>query len=314
MNKSSFLGWIPSGGASAAFSIVAAALFALGASALGATTAQSRDGFYAALELGASRDAALDAVVSGVSHPTRCDRLLYAAPADAPTDDACTNYTPSVLLTNSFAARNGFAGAVAVGYAMGNLRVEAEFLQRRRPLSSAPVRLAGGHATLLSKDSEWTPIDRPSETVSNFVARQLFANVYYDIANNSTWTPYAGAGLGATQILARYSNRFVRRRDLGDLEWQQAAEGTVSTLDAGINGIAFGAQAVAGLDYALDDRISLTAKLRWAWSGVVEEKNLLWTLIRSHEPVHADGATPFTSDVKLGADSHFALTLGVRIR
>lgn len=314
MNKFSPLGQMSAAFASATMSIVAASLFALGVFTRDASAAQNHDGFYGALELGAARGTALDAVVFGLSHPTRCDRLLYASPADAPTDTACTDDTPATLLTNTFSARNGFAGTLAAGYAMGAVRVEAEFLQRRRPASTAHVRVAGGHATLLSKDSEWTPLDRPTETVSDFVARQLFVNFYYDIKNASKWTPHAGAGFGAAQTAARYSNRFVRRRDLGDLEWQNAAEGTVSLLDAEINGIAFGAQAMAGLDYAVDGRISLGAKLRWGWSNVVEEKNLLWKLIRSHEPVHADGATPFASDVRLGADSYFLLTLGVRIR
>lgn len=292
----------------------AAVLFGLGVSAPGPAAAQDRGGFYAALELGAARGAALDTDVAGVNHPTRCDRLLYAAPGDAPTDAACTDDSPATLLTNSFSAGSGFAAAAAGGYALGALRVEAEFLQRRRPASSALVRVAGGNAPLLSKDSEWSPFDRPSETVSDFVARQLFVNVYYDAANASRWTPFAGAGVGAARTAARYRNRFVRRTDLGDLEWQNAAEGTVSLLDAEVAGVAFGAQALAGVDYAVDDRVSLVAKFRWAWSDAVEAQDLRWTLIRSHEPVQADGATPFTSDVRLGPDSHFALTLGVRIR
>ena len=85
----------------------------MGVSTPGAAAAQDRDGFYAALELGVARGVVLDTDVAGVNHPTRCDRLLCAAPADAPVDAVCTDDSPATLLTNSFSARNGFAGAVA---------------------------------------------------------------------------------------------------------------------------------------------------------------------------------------------------------
>lgn len=54
-----------------------------------------RDGFYAGLQLGVALPAALTTVRTYVSHPTRCDTLLYPLRVSPPADDpACRDSRP----------------------------------------------------------------------------------------------------------------------------------------------------------------------------------------------------------------------------
>ena len=61
---------------------------ALGLSLLGTAAAArgqtDQDGFYVGLELGRAHASTLTSSVTGVNHPTRCDRLLYPASTSPP--------------------------------------------------------------------------------------------------------------------------------------------------------------------------------------------------------------------------------------
>ena len=73
---------------------------------------------------------AVTASTSGINHPTRCDRVLYADPSRAPVDAARTDNTVRALLRDSFDLSGSFAGMASFGYARDRLRIEAEFLSR----------------------------------------------------------------------------------------------------------------------------------------------------------------------------------------
>ena len=292
--------------------IPAAALIACSSLATGTVLGQG--GFYFGVEVGPNSAGELESTVDGVNHPTRCDRLLYANPGDAPTDAACTDNQARSLLVNTFDGEIGFAAVFSLGYAWGNVRLEGEYAQRYRPGMTAPFQGAGGNAALSSKDSEWNELDLPSETISNLRFRQLFMNAFYDFAGESRWTPFVGIGAGVVQSRIGYGNRFVRKPELGNEDWQNAAEGTLSFLDATVEGFTLGYQAMAGFGYAIADQVSFTARVRWSRSHAVHEEDLRWTLIRSHEPVQADGRTPFETDVEFGPSSWIGLTLGLRVR
>ena len=62
-----------------------------------------RDGFYVGLEMGRAHASTLTSSVTGVNHPTRCDRLLYPASTSPPaSDEACRASTPTAILRNAF--------------------------------------------------------------------------------------------------------------------------------------------------------------------------------------------------------------------
>ena len=58
---------------------------------------QSQRGFYYATRVGVASGASTVAHLTGINHPTRYDRPLYADPNDAPTGPECQGVTVGVL-------------------------------------------------------------------------------------------------------------------------------------------------------------------------------------------------------------------------
>ena len=299
----------------------------LGLAAL-ATSAAAQDarGIYVATNLGLAAAADADATMFGANNPTRCDRLLYADPADAPTDAACAVSLASARQgLFDFDGGFGFAGAVALGYTAGGLRVEVELLRRDQPVDTAPFQ-AGNDVALVGKNTEWNAVSPPHGEISDFRSLQVFGNVYYDFDNVSAWTPYVGAGAGLATVDFDYSQQFLRKSlDEGYLEafggsrsdvasapeWQRAAAGTISTLSETVSRSTFAYQLLGGIDRALSDRTTLGIKARWTVLGTVSAE-LPWTAIRSHRPVRADGSTLFVMDFDFEQLGYFTVAVEMR--
>ena len=87
-------------------------------------------GAYLAVGVGFAQGAATESTLGGTNSPTRCDRLLYPNPADAPTDAGCAEGTLDGLYL--FDPERGLTGSFALGYSFGALSVEVEALQRHQ--------------------------------------------------------------------------------------------------------------------------------------------------------------------------------------
>ena len=212
-----------------------------------AATAQEDRGFYIGFGAGLSADDTLETSVSGVNHPTMCDILLYRD--DPGADDPsvfpeCNDSTSRLLGTSRHDGGTRFAGSINFGFDFGRLRIEIEHLNRSQKGGTVPILTSRENPGLVSKSAEWSPLDPPSSTVSDYRRRELFANVFWDIENESAWTPYVGLGLGVARANLRYSTRFVRKTlaqgyqdvdpPLTILDRPTAAAGTVSLLDCGV--------------------------------------------------------------------------------
>ncbi len=274
------------------------------------------EGFYLGVEVGLTDSKDIRIANQAISHPTRCDSLLYANAADVPSEAACTDNVVRELYRSLFDVESGFAGGFTLGYRFGAIRVEAEYLYRHQGGQQKPIDLgSAGNAALGTKDSEWDRDAPPESGIHDYQGQNFFLNTYYDFLNDSDWTPYLGAGVGLGRIDMGYHNSFLRRNDLGRLgpeEWRQAAAGTVSKLDTELSDTRFAFQFLAGVEYALGERTSLGFKGRWVRIDGFTEENRLWTKIRSHSPVIADGITPFTSDLELDDIEHWTLSAGIR--
>lgn len=309
---------------------------ALGVGVLGAAaaaSAQDRRGGYFGIELGLTAAAGITSPLSGISQPTRCDRLLYGDRAQAPSDAAwCAVGAPRTIYTAEFRPGPGFAGAVSGGYAFdGGLRIEGEFLNR--PQGDAESPLPGTTDVTRGKAREWSL--PPTAGVSDFRARQFSVNAYYDFVNDSPWTPYAGAGLGWARTSLRYRNLYVRKTvDDGYLDVfldtldadasahfttvgldprrvAEAAAGTVSFTNSPASRTVFGFQLLGGADYALAEQVSLGLKARWARFAALDH-DTIWERVRSHAPVLADGVTPYDLDVRLEGMGYWGVTVGLK--
>ena len=97
-------------------------------------------GFYVGVRAGTALGADTEALLESFNSPTRCDVLLYANPADAPTDPDCNRRDPFAG-TYAFDPGAGTAGSVAIGYSFGGLSVEVEAAQRTQAVPAARFSL-----------------------------------------------------------------------------------------------------------------------------------------------------------------------------
>lgn len=280
------------------------------------------DGLFVSFAVGHGTES-LDASTWGVNHPTRCDSLLYSDREDAPSDAACTDDTPREFFGGSFDLGSAFVGSASVGHAWDRVRIEAELLVRSHASASVPAVASTGNVALHGKQSEWSPHTPPAYRISDFRSHQLFVNVHYVLAAMHAWTPYVGAGAGFARVSANYSGSYLRRTIAegyvqatgGDpaqpADWQLAGSGSVSALEVEVDDTLLGYQLFIGIDRALSEHATFFAMVRW--SGFEEaNSNDLWTTVRSHTPVHADGVTPFRTDQAFDGIGGFAATVGLR--
>ena len=304
----------------AAFFIVALAVGMLNASA---AAAQGDSGFYVGVGGGFASTSTLGSSVYGVNHPTRCDTLLYADPGMAPSSDpACLDMTPRVTSTGSVSPDPGFTGGFTAGYDFGRVRAEFEYRARTHGGDASLVGSSSNSAKA-SKAKEWNPEYPPVEFLSSYRVHQFFVNVHYDFQNDSRWTPFVGAGTGMARTKFRYGRHLLRKTiaqgyqdvdpPLTIADRPAAAASTLSLLDREVDGAVAGFQVLAGVDYALGKRTSLGLNLHWARLGDVTE-DVVWSVIRSHEPVRADGVTPFSSELTFSNFEFSGLTLVLKYR
>ena len=295
----------------------------LGSASLASAEEKSRRGFYVGIDVGLTHAASMGSPLSGISHPTRCDSILYQQanqqkPEHIQTDPDCTTTTPrDPIYTADFDLGTGFAGALSAGYTLDNLRFEVEYLHRRQGDDSS--LLPGTTDVTRGKGREW--LQPPSAGISDFQANQLFLNAYYDFRNDSPWTPYLGAGLGWARTSLRYENLYIRKNGqayldaVSDQDWplqvKREAAGTVSYLNTRISKNLFGFQFLGGLDYALTEKVSIGLKGRWARFQNIRH-NAVWNSIRSHAPVLADGVTPYRVRIKLDNVEYWGMTIGLK--
>ncbi|MCY3853361.1 MAG: outer membrane beta-barrel protein [Gammaproteobacteria bacterium] len=295
--------------------------------------------FYVGADIGLADSRTLDSRISGHSKPTRCDVLMYGdetrPSAAIGNDPACTDDSIKEKWNSRFDAGSGLAAGLHAGYARNRWRIELEFMHVEPGSASYPIVTASTHPGLASKDREWSETEPPYEWISDFRIRQYFANVFYDFATESRWTPYAGIGAGWARTKMQYKRRLLRKSiDEGYLdvapdvpaaqsgygwddgswrEWRTNAAGTLSAMDIELSDTLFGFQLLAGIDYALTDRSSVGVKARWAQFDEFRD-HTTYDRIRDHAPVDVDGITPFGDQVRMDNIEYWAVTVGFKHR
>ena len=301
------------------WAIVTALCSALACAADGAAAQGDRDGWYGGLQLGVAFPAAVNSARRYVSHPTRCDILLYPPSVAPPGDPACRDNRPGVT-SNKFEPGIGPAGGLMVGYAAGKLRYEMEYLYTSPGSDESPI---GGTTStaLLNKSSEWSTEQPPFEWIGDHTAHQVFANLYYDFVRDSRWTPFVGAGIGWAAMELNYYLQFIRKPEAEylqlefDPDWpevaKRAAAGTASILDTYPSENVFGYQLLVGVDYALTERTSVGVALRWARFDDIDHE-AVYNIVRSHAGVLADGVTPFNNELEFSGIGYRTLTVNLK--
>ena len=279
---------------------------------VGSSSALAEGRAYIGVETGFSMSGDLDSAQFTVNHPTRCDKLLYET-GMPPDDPACASDKTSSF-ENTFSPGAGIAGGVTLGYDLDSgLRFEAEYFYSRQGKDRNLIPLGSDSDDPLDqKTSEWEPSNLPYEEISDISTHNFFLNVYYDLHSDSPFVPYVGAGVGMGSTQMTYLSSAQRKDPLGDAQWQKKAAGTTSYIDTELEKTRFGFQVAGGVDYELTPEVSFGVKVRWIRLNGFDSDGELWDSIRDHEPVRADGVTPFTSDIEIGDASSLVVTLGLK--
>ena len=289
-----------------------------------AASAQGQDGFYLRGDFGDSDALTILGRMEGVDQPTGCDRLLYPDPAAVPRDPACSGTASGVFATMAFdrgAETMTSATALALGYARGWLRLEAELNNTVLGATSAPLVDAGGLAP--ERVREWSAVEEPQARVSGFNITDLFLNVLLDYNNSSRFTPFFGVGGGVSNVILVFKGLRVRRTltdgfapeggvdpgaEVAVPAWQTRAAGTADSAWLQLAESTIGTNLIGGVAYEANERFGIALRGRYARYGDVRKPGK-WDQVRSHAPVLADGSTPATFDLVLSDIVFYAVTI-----
>lgn len=256
--------------------------------ASGAMAGADRDGMYVGLDLGMVFPEDIDSDAGDNDVATACDSHIFSATGTPPLET--TGCGGGDSWSNSFDPDTGLLSGVHIGWFHGNLRTELEYFHWAADGDSNPIEDLNDFT---GKNAEF---QFQNETVDNITGHNLFANVYYDFASHSRFTPYIGAGLGWQKISFDYTGIFLRNTRAvfqadTELQPRTAAAGTVTQIEKELDDDLFGYQLMAGVDYALTERLALGGKLRYTRFDDFDGGRNEYDQLRSHESRTTDPAT-----------------------
>lgn len=280
---------------------------------------------YLSLQSGlATSHSDVDVDVYGINHPTYCDVVLYPDPSDAPTDGACALYEYQRAWAGLYKPDGGWIASLAYGRVFGSWRIEGmyERNQFRSDQQLLPLAISGDSA-ILSKTNEWSQYALPNNSYDDQSTSIVGVNVLreFETASRRIWDSwYLGAGLGIAFLDFNYGNEFLRKT-VGEgyldvpfpIQWPDIAKsnaaGSLSSFTTSVQERVLTYSLIAGFDIFAGTDLTFGVRFSWRVIDDVEHDGALWRTIRSHEPVLADGRTPFESDFAFKSWSY--LSIGV---
>ncbi len=264
---------------------------------------------YVSLQWGfAMTHSDVDVDVFHINHPTYCDSVLYPDPNDAPTDGACSLNERQRSYAGIFTPNGGWLASVAFGRDFGAWRVEGRYERNQFGSAEQLLPLAtSGDSAILSKTNEWSQFALPNNSFDDQGSSILDVSVIFDFQLTTNWSAYVGSGAGVALLNFDYGNEFLRKT-VGEgylevpfpIQWPTAAKlnaaGTLSAVEKAVQKSTMTYNMMAGVDFHHGPNLKLGVRISWRVIDDVEQDKALWTTIRSHAPVIADGRTPFESD------------------
>ena len=211
---------------------------------------------YVSGELGVNFWQPLDTERHDTDRASVCDEYInpnYATIANCTGPDRGSDSVRG----NHFGADEDILFGMAFGYYFADPRFRVEF-----EYFASETSLGGGDV----RTNVVEEIVRVEEHIGDLSSHNLFANVYYDFANDSRFTPYIGFGLGLGLIELEYSGVF--EQDIAG-----ESEGLSDTL--------FGYQMLLGADYAVTESVLLGVKGRWVQFNSFRDEDD-WDQLRSY--------------------------------
>ena len=265
----------------------------------------AKDGFYIGGDLGIAVASEMDMKGNDNDYDTPCDKDINptgfqtnenSGGLESPKDcSVVPKERQSLWFHNGIDGGTGLLAGVALGYRLGNFRVEGEYFYRGTTYDSTA-------ASTIVKDPETTrkvreELDALDGSVDDVLSHNFFANLYYDYHSDSKFTPYLGLGVGFASVSLDYFGVFKRKADPtaiktfddtvdgSDAETARNLNRTLAgttTIGRGkLSDTLFGYQVIAGVDYQVSEPVSIGLKFRWADFGEFEDGRE-WDQLRSH--------------------------------
>lgn len=191
------------------------------------------------------------ALLIGAGSPAMADEMesdLIGVYAGAKFIDSYQTMWPSMLGYNYYHTQNTVGGGVFAGYDFYPqhnvpIRTELEYAIRSNVKFSESVNVGGGNI----------------EAEANWGLQTVLLNAYVDWHNDTNFTPYLGAGIGAAFLSSEYKLTASSGSDKASIK-----ESTTNTVLAGHFGF--------GAAYAFSDNISADLGYRMLFTGDSETK------------------------------------------
>ncbi len=249
----------------------------------------SRNGIYAGFELGTVIPGEWDTGGMDNDVRTACDDHLFGGARLRTTGCGSGD-----SWTNEIEFDTGVLGGLQLGWFHDRFRFELEYAY-----SHLGGDRGGINEAIAGKENEFQYINEKFENVSN---HDLFLNAYVDFPARPGITTYLGFGVGWRQMELDYTGTYLRNtydffvdpannsNPANMLDDRREAAGTITRIEKELDDDLFGYQFIVGADYALDERLTLGAKLRYTRFEDFDGGGHEYDYLRSHESNTSPGA------------------------
>lgn len=286
--------------------------------------ASAADGWYMGMDLGVAISPDVDVETGGLddwtsSNPellARCDVTLNPERVQTEGLQCRDDPQPWGPMKESFNGGMGILAGVALGYRMGNFRIEGEYFYRNAAHDDTDVPRTATYDP--STDTQFALVQ---DAVDDVLTHNFFANLYYDFHSDSKFTPYLGMGVGLASVTVEYRTLWHRsgisqtkvfdNTPPGGQELNQKLAGTITGDRAKLSDLLFGYQALAGVDYQVSDPVSIGLKFRWADFGEFKDESH-YDRLRNHASVAGNPPVPVTYYVRTDDIQFWGVSLNVK--
>ena len=257
----------------------------------------AKDGWYMGMDLGIAMAPEMDVNGRDNDLGSTCD--LFYNPKGYGVDQRdhkCvhTDKSKGDSWTNVIDGGAGVLAGLALGYRLGDFRMEGEYFYRTATHDDKSDKTIYDDTPsgIAEQDAE---LEEAIAGVDDVLSHNFFANLYYDFRSDSKFTPYLGLGVGVARVSLDYFSRWKRSDDPDDIKayiayvpadekrrHQERLAGATTVGRAKLSDTLFGYQVLAGVDYQVSAPVTIGLKFRWADFGEFQDREE-WDQLRSHD-------------------------------
>ncbi|MDE2972440.1 MAG: outer membrane beta-barrel protein [Acidobacteriota bacterium] len=303
-------------------SAAAVAIAVSWAAAPEALAQEERSGFYLRGDLGANLATGVVLLGKSNDRASRCDEFINPRYAEIP---GCTDPDRGSAAgwQTAFDPAYGTLAGLAVGHRVSDwFRMEVETFHRESEYDqTSPVASATGD-TAGKLEGE---IVRAEDRIGSVSSRNVFLNLVFDLPVEGALKPFAGLGVGVSWTELDYGDLWVRNADPAKIataaglpneeEVRRNLAGTTSSKQGELSDRLTAFQALAGVDWEVNETASLGVQARYVRSDPFEDRTE-WERLRSHaSQLRLDGSEPVTFRIRTeGNVAYAALTFFLKLR